>query len=344
MIKKTLFLNTIMFFVALLFSCLQICAMADGIADLLGEAEKNIVYSKDVGDHQKVRFIKLGIVDDWDDVYMIQLPSYRQKSPVCVSCAYENCKILAQKDLDLETAVEELTFSGQSKKIKKTAKKFRGFADAGTAAGKSLGKISDIAVCLEKPKKKLKRGRLGAFVDQAGFVAVPNRFKIKGKAYISIIKTEGPEDPEIVETFGKSISKDFRREGSVEAFMLNAKTFSKKAGHEIAVRVEKMENGDIAILFADSYGPNKNIFEVADGVWGNYPYYQGAFVDILRKLGFRDVEILAEQGEFVFVEEAEFEDSDEEEEEGEQEEEEGEEESPKFKAKLDSGGFPISRE
>lgn len=112
----------------------------------------------------------------------------------------------------------------------------------------------------------------------------------------------------------------FRRNKNAKEVFVAAIPSMRGMGHWIAVRAEKIKvNGEdwLALVLADSFFGN---------ITENHDLF---FKELAKKLGYK----VQDQDEEEEIESYDFEDS--------SEEEEEEEESPKFKAKLDSDGFPI---
>jgi len=121
--KKSIVLVSIALSTALLCSCLQLHAkIADEICELynLREATPKVFTKK--FDGHPLNYSLLGEVVNKEGktkkLYLIQLPSHKQRrNPKCGAHAYENCKVLSQKNLNLAKVVEILNSEKQKEKI-----------------------------------------------------------------------------------------------------------------------------------------------------------------------------------------------------------------------------------
>jgi len=193
------------------------------------------------------------------NIYLIQLPCIAQTGALCGSCAFENSKILARKDLKLLTTVTELNSPSQKIRISSRAKKFKDWVDFGT---------------VQK-----------AWVKQTGETLLPAQYfqrfhyLIKDLYPVHAIQTENQK----ISLGPISYTNFAQSRNPVEVFMINvADVFGEGHGHFITARVEKTRHGDIAILFADSlYG---NIINESPKYLSRL--YREIFKDLVKKLGY----------------------------------------------------------
>ena len=228
MIKKTFFLNIIALSV-ILFSCLQLHAKIVGEIDLK-KATGNKIFEMKVGGHV-VKYSFLGTVLDEKGnkkkFYLIQLPSREQDySDQCGTHAYENCKVLSQKNFNLAKVVKNLNSDEQEKKI---------FA---------------IKTCLRLPKdaRRLKK-------DDEKEKNTKYNFKI-----VNLTETDWSATTPGV-------------------YMI----LTAGERHWIAVRLEKTNNGDIAILVVDSF------YGIESNRWAGYSWF---IKSLIKALGYEVVEYL----------------------------------------------------
>ena len=309
MIKKTFFLNTIALG-ALLFSCLQLHAMgrppriSDGITNLrnavAGRIDFQDVWLRGRKDPYKVRYTLLGAARNrrgQSNIYMIQLPSYGQGSTLfCGAYAYENCKVLMEKNLGLQEAVEELKNLNTKGHIDERRTDFGENVNIEVVKGRFLAEsnLELKSTVLGSPAQEeqelpfpteslVGEGEYGGLkmIDE-------DRFKFYNSedyAYVNTISTMGINDSRIIfARFGENLINEFKDgRDSVEVFFLGMLKFG---AHYVAVRVEKMENGDIAILFADSLYPDvfseSMYFKKED-----CDYYKEAFASLIRSFGYQ---------------------------------------------------------
>jgi len=295
MFKKIIF-NTITL-TTLLFSCLQLHTMlefpgeglimlpkpvriSDGITDL-ENAKAGETYPQKIGlkefpgtdVKEKVFYKRLkGAAIDKEGkprkVYLIELPclyqDWENKQSLCGSYTFENCKILAQKNLSLKKAVRKLNhYTTQQAEIMKRAKRF-GPNVSNVAVLNEWGRESRISTYLEKPVE--------------GFFEPNGRFKIKDNdayAYVNFIETVNTGKLEIGKFVYDMIENFQDSEHPVEVFMMRYAPYS----HYTVFRVEKTQDGNIAILFADSYFQN----QLKSGF---YKGYKTSFIDTIEKLGY----------------------------------------------------------
>jgi len=105
----------------------------------------------------------------------------------------------------------------------------------------------------------------------------PHYYEIPNHYPIILTQTHSPEDATLDGKLHSEIIKEFKTIGTPVVFMINEVTGAK--GHWIAVRVEKMQNGNIAILFTDSLVPNRFTSS-------QYGYFSTTFKDIIENLGY----------------------------------------------------------
>jgi len=274
MFKKIIF-NTITL-TTLLFSCLQLHAMriSDGITDL-EKAGADQISEQDFDEHT-IRYALLGYTDQYnpktgglEKVYLIQLPCIGQTGALCGSCAYENTKVLAQKYLGLETAIEELKSKGQQRRISKRAKKFGHWVMNITVMRTWTKEITD------DPSKVYMRYDIGKNYYPISFIENTKDLKIQ---YDSSIMTKKRKRKHKLTFKNKLTNKN-----NVEVFMLQVHwVFQFGGAHYITVRVEKTKKGDIAVFFADSYPLHKNLLKDK-----KIRSLVEIFKDLLKKLGYK---------------------------------------------------------
>jgi len=299
MFKKMIF-NAITL-TTLLCSCLQLqAALADDIRNLkdVQKGEISILSFKDAmqigvrvrtlegllvkGEEEiePVRYTLLGETTTFNSttlgrtkVYLTQLPCISQSGALCGSCAYENGKVLARKNLNLATAATTLNSQAQDSRIDDRASKFareQRRRNSRNSGGNWVDQTYLRDALKEKgTEKSTTRNRIRG--------QMPYYYKIPNHYPIILTKTQGPENAKLNRKLHSEVIKEFKARGTPVVFMINELTGAK--GHWIAVRVEKMQNGDIAILFTDSLVPNRFTSS-------QYEYFRTTFKNIIENLGY----------------------------------------------------------
>jgi len=230
--KRIVFFNT-MALGALLCSCLQLHAkiVNKTLEDKLEKAKTEISPPMKVGGYE-VKYSLLGTFLDEKGskkkFYLIQLPCRRQDSDnQCGTYAFENCKILSLKNLNLAKVVKNLNSDEQKKKI---------------LAIKRCLKVPKYAKKWKKDHEKEKKTKYNFKIvdlNNTGWsVTIPGVYMILTKGSVS---------------------------------------------HWIAVRLEKTNNGDIAILVADSFYSIEHTRHLDSS---------GFVKSLIKALGYKGVEYL----------------------------------------------------
>jgi len=218
------------------------------------------------------------------EVSLIELPCHNQlciqrelqdsqnrsfKIGICGSCAFENSKILARKDLDLKKAIKELNSNKQKERIKDRVKEFGDGTNSWDARLK-WGEESDI---------ELKRGE-----------GPPYNFEIKGryKNYYLVACLESEE-----------LS---RAELHSLPMVLMISVTRGGINHFVTARIEETKNG-YAILLADSlFSANNLIYQGVFKELIEKIYYRNEIgeieynkplpkLEIYKRVAFREEEI-----------------------------------------------------